>query len=107
MPEPYRYGTTKPVYFKIILSNAGVAGLTFQAADIQLSIDDATPINIGGECTEAALGLGVYKWTPSIASRTQGEQLVINIKDNSGSAFDENMIILQTGGHASAYFDGT
>lgn len=107
MPDLYRYGTTEPVYFKVTLSNAGVAGLTFQAADIKLSIDNGAAINIGTECTEAALGLGAYLWTPSVASRTQGKQLVINIKDDVGSAFDENMIILQTGGDSSAYFNAT
>lgn len=107
MPDMYRYGTLKPVYFKVTLSNTGVTGLTFDAADVQLSIDDGAAINIGAECTEATLALGWYKWTPSIASRTQGEQLLINVKDNAGSAFDENGLVILTGGHSSAYYDGT
>lgn len=104
----YSYGTTDPIYFKVTLSNVGVSGLTFQDADIELSKDGGNWASISASTTvvevEAAAGYGVYKWTPQAASETQCEVMILNIKDASGSAFDENCLIIATGNHPSARF---
>ena len=107
MAEPYHYGAVDPVEFKITLNGDGVTGLTLDNADLQLSIDRGAFANIGNEVTE--LGLGIYYWIPSSATQTQGETLILNLRDNVGAAFDENTIILKTGGDASGngYFRGT
>ena len=105
MADLYRYGSMTPVPFKVLLNGAGVAGLTFQAADIQLSIDGGAFSNIGAEVSE--IGNGWYQWTPSASTQTQGKVLIINIKDTSGSSlFDENAIKLFTGGDTNAFYDG-
>lgn len=101
----YTYGEQKAIYFKTTLSGDAVPGLTFEAADVQLSIDGAAFVNIGLACAEIALG--IYKWTPASTLDTQGEVLIINIKDSAGGPlFDENCLILTTGGNVSARFNG-
>ena len=105
MVDLVRYGSQDPIPFKVTLSGAGVTSLTFDAADIQLSKDGAAFANIGTACTE--VGLGWYIWTPALVADTQCGYGVINIKDNVGSAFDENGIVFYTGGNAAARFDGT
>ena len=104
----YTYGSTDPIYFKVTLSGVGVASLTFQAADIKVSKDGAAFANAStiGTVAETTAGLGWYKWTPSAASATQCEVLIINVKDDSGSEFDENGLVIATGGNASARFSG-
>lgn len=106
----YTYGSTDPIYFKVTLAGVGVTGLTFQDADIELSKDGGNWASINADTTvvevEAAAGYGVYKWTPQAASETQCEVMVLNIKDAVGSAFDENCLIISTGGNASARFSG-
>ena len=105
MSELVRYGSLDPIPFKITLSGVAVAGLTLQAADLQLSKDGAAFANIGTEVTE--IGLGWYYWTPSAAAQTQCEYGVLNLSDDVGSVFDENGIVFYTGGNSSARFDGT
>lgn len=110
------YGSVKAIYFKITLNGEGVPNLTLQDADISVSITTAgTPegaawSDIGNEVDEmvgANSGRGLYYWTPDASSYTQGEVLVINIKDDAGGPlFDENTLIIATGGHASARFSG-
>jgi hypothetical protein len=105
MADLYRTGSVKPVYFKITLNGVGVSGLTLQAADIKLSLDDATAVNIGGEVTEATIGLGWYKWTPASSARTTGDIVVVNVKDDdAGGEFDENGFVLHFGGDQSVGF---
>ena len=100
------YGSTDPIYFKVTLSGAGVPSLVpFATDDIQLSKDGAAFADISGDVTE--VGLGVYAYTPNPATDAQCEVMIINIKDVAGSAFDENCLIIQTGGNASARFNGT
>ena len=102
----YTYGTTSPIYFKVTLDGAGVTGLTFQDADIQLSKDGVSFSSINADTTVTEVGFGVYEWVPASPTETEAEVLIINIKDNSGSAFDENCLIIATGGNSSARFSG-
>lgn len=104
----YTYGQTDPVYFKLTLNSVGV-DVTLATDDIQLIIDGGTAIDVTTECAaiDGTNLPGLYKWTPSSASRTQGQVLVLYIRDDSaGGAFDENMLIIATGGHADARFSG-
>lgn len=100
-----RYGALDPIPFKVTLSAVAVTGLTFSAADIQLSKDGAAFANIGSEISE--IDLGWYIWTPTAATQTQCAFGIINVKDDVGSAFDENGIVFLTGGNASARYNGT
>jgi hypothetical protein len=104
----HRYGSQAPIYFKITLSGLGVTGLTFLSADIQVSKDGAAFANIGTACNNEA-GNGVYSWIPAAGSWTQCEVMAINIKATTTNigAFDENCLIIQTGGDASARLDAT
>lgn len=108
--DTHRYGSLAPIYFKVTLNGAGVPSLTFDAADIKVATcTDATPnpsfTNIGTEVSY--LGEGIYYWTPT-GTATQGEILVISIRDTAGGPlFDENCLIIQTGGHPTlARLDG-
>jgi len=103
MAQLYRYGQQKPVYFKITLTGVGVTGLTLDNADMELSKDGGAFANMGTEVSE--VGRGVYMWTPTSAAQTQAQSLVLDLKDNIGSAFDENCVILITGGDPSAFLD--
>lgn len=105
MAQLFRYGSTDPIYFKLTLSGAAVTGVTFQAADVKLSKDGAAFANIGTACTE--VGLGWYKWTPAAAANTQCQTAIVNIKDDVGTLWDENALLLVMGGNASALYDGT
>lgn len=102
------YAGVKPLYFKFTKDGVGV-GPTLQLGDVTLSKDGATAVYIPlSELTvvDATNQLGVYKWTPAAGgAQTTCETLIINIKELSGTVFDENCIILQTGGNASAYWD--
>lgn len=100
----YTYGTTDPIYFKLTLSGVAVTGVNFDAADVKLSKDGGAFANIGADCAETTGGLGWYSWTPASVSDTQCNVIIINVKDNVGSAFDENGIVMATGGNASARF---
>ena len=105
------YESVDPIYFKITLNGEGV-NVTLATNDVRLSKDGASGgsiIDITTECA-AVDGTnlpGLYKWTPSLASRTQCEVMAIYIKDASAEgAFDENCLIISTGGNASARFSG-
>ena len=104
----YTYGQIDPFYFKLTLNSVGV-NVTLATDDIQLIIDGGTAIDVTSECTaiDGTNLPGLYKWTPSLASRTEGEVLVLYIRDDSaGGDFDENCLIIATGGNASARFSG-
>ena len=45
-------------------------------------------------------------WTPSAASKTQYELVLLDIEDSTGATFIDNAIIVQIGGNAAAYQDG-
>jgi hypothetical protein len=98
------YGSLDPIYFKVTKNGVGVTGQApFSTGDIQLSIDGGTFSNIDTEVTE--VGLGWYKWTPT-GTETQGQVLIINVKEVVGTNFDENGLVIATGGNASARFSG-
>ena len=103
------YGSLKPQYF-ILVDSAGarVVNHAFVATDIYLidtgqggGDDDL----VAGTSEIAHVSKGVYKWTPTAAAQTQVETIVVTMTDSAGSAFIDNAMIIQTGGHASAYFD--
>ena len=98
------YGSLKPQYF-ILVDSAGARFVnhTFIATDVYLIVDGGTDIDISTECAHVSKGL--YKWTPSLVSRTQREDVNILITDSAASTFVDNAMLIQTGGHASAYFD--
>jgi hypothetical protein len=102
----YRYGTQSPIYFKVTLNGVGVTGLTFAADDIKLYQDGVFTLNIGTACNNEVAG-GIYYWSPGAVGHTQCEVMQINIIQVTGSTFDENCLIIATGGDASARFDAT
>lgn len=108
----YRYGATDPVYFKITKDRVGVSGLTLEAQDVRMFASqaggDSDPISIGNYCSETTFGYGWYKFTPPSPPLylTEAKQIIVNVKDNVGTAFDEDSFILLTAGDQSALFDG-
>jgi len=102
----YTYAQTDKVFFKLTLLGVAVTGVVLQDADVKLLKDGAAAADIGLECTECVGGLGWYEWQPSLAAQTSSEVLIINIKDAIGSAFDENAVLLTTGGNIAARFNG-
>ena len=107
MADLYRYGNVDPIYFKLTLTGTGVAGVTLNDADIKLGVDGGTVINVGDDCAETTMLLGIYKWTPAAASQTQGKTLILNIKATGANigVFDENCLVYITGGDALAQLD--
>lgn len=104
MADQIFYGSLKPQYFVLIDSTgARVASHTWVSGDANLHIDGGSAVAVHTEITHVANGL--YKWTPSVTARTQGQTLVLLLTDSGGSSFVDNTLIYQTGGHASAYFD--
>ena len=109
----YRYGSTAPICFKVTLNGVGV-DVTLAAADVRLKTYDgvawSTVANVGTACTavDSTQCPGLQQWIPAAGSNTQAELIILNIKDNDGGgAFDENCLIIATGGDASARFDAT
>jgi hypothetical protein len=102
----HKYGTTDPIPLKFTLNNVGV-NVTLAAGDVKVSVDGAAPANVNAlpVAVDATNMPGVFLWTP-IAAEVQGKLIILNIKDQAGSAFDENMITIPTGGHASARYNG-
>lgn len=101
------YGTTDTIYFKLTLAGVGV-NVTLAADDVKLSKDGGTPANVITTPTavDGTSMPGLYVYTPSAAESTC-EVMIINIKDASaGGAFDENCLIIPTGGNASARYGG-
>jgi hypothetical protein len=104
----YTYGTTDPIYFKITLAGVGVDP-TLAAGDVILTNDGgATTEDVYNECTaiDGTNLVGIFEWQPTAATQTQGEVIILNIKDAAGAEFDENCLIIATGGNASARFSG-
>lgn len=100
----YRWGDTDPIYFKLTLNGAGVV-TTLAAADVKLYKDGTYTGDVGTACT--SIGAGLYKWTPAAGSNTQCKVMILNIKDvTSPKVFDENCLVITTGGDASAGLDG-
>ena len=106
----HRWGSLDPIYFKVTKDGAGVTGLTFDDADIELSKDGNNWAGVSASTTvvevEAAALYGVYKWTPA-GQETEAEVIILNIKEASGTLFDENCLIIQTGGDSNARLTGT
>ena len=107
----YTYSSQDPIYFKLTLNGVGVSP-TLGSWDVMLSQDaNPTTLDITAEVlpVSGTNVTGVHKWTPGSETRTQCQVMVINIKDYDGGAspdFDENCLIISTGGHASARFSG-
>jgi hypothetical protein len=102
MPDLVTYGSTDPVYFKLTLDGAGVV-VTLATGDVTISKDGAAFANVNTLPT--SIGNGWYSWTPS-STELECEQAILNIADASGSAFDENGILIHTGGDVNAYHSG-
>jgi hypothetical protein len=100
------YESTKPKSFKITLNGVGV-NVTLASGDVKIIKDGGTPANVATLPTavDGTNAPGLYRWTPTLAEM-QAEEVVLMIKDQSGSAFDENMLIFETGGNASARWKG-
>jgi len=107
----YTYGGQDRIYFKLTLNGVGV-NPSLATNDVILSKDGASGgsvVDITADCTpvDATYVPGVFYWTPDLASRTQCEVMIISIKDfDYGGDFDEDCLIIATGGHASARFSG-
>jgi len=102
----YTYSSTDPIYFKLTLNGVGVTP-SLASNDIMVSLDGNTPFDVLSYVSPVTGMTGLFKWTPDNSGHTQGEVIIINIKDASaGGAFDENCLIIATGGHASARFSG-
>ena len=105
----YTYGDVKPVPFRLIDSSGNkVTGRAFVAADLYWSgwngsvwtTFAADGLNV------SEVGRGFYVWTPSAASKTQYEIVLLDIEDSTGTTFIDNGITAQVGGDPSAYHDG-
>lgn len=100
------YANLDPIPFKITKNGVAIAGLTFSTGDIQAKILNGTTLgwsDIDTEVTDE--GLGWYSWTPT-GTATTGKVVIINVKEVSGTNFDENGLTLETGGHANARHSG-
>lgn len=99
------YGSTDPIPLKITLNGVGV-NVTLAAGDVKLSKDGGAVANVSAlpVAVDGANMPGAYLWTPTSAE-SSCKVMILNIKDVSGAAFDENMIIVSTGGNASARFN--
>lgn len=109
MSDLYRYGSTDPIYFKITKDGDGI-DVTLAAGDVYLSKDGGTVADIIAECTavDSTNLPGVYEWQPTSSTQTSAKILLIAVRDvSAGGVFDENLILVQTGGNALASLDGT
>ena len=102
----YLYGSTDPIYFKLTLGGVGV-NPTVVAGDFYLSQDGAAGAALSNLPTavDGTNMLGIFKWIP-VTTETDCEVMILNIKDVAGGAFDENCLIISTGGHVNARFSG-
>lgn len=99
------YGTQDKIYFKVTKNGVGV-NVTLAAADVKISKDGAAPANVIAAPTavDATDMTGLYEWVPDAAESTC-EVMIVNIKDaDAGGEFDENCLIIPTGGHTSARY---
>lgn len=101
----FTYGSTDKIYFKITLNGVGV-NPTLANGDVKISKTGGTPANVNSLPTAVHADIpGIHEWTPT-AAEASTEVIILNIKDAAGSAFDENCLIIATGGNASARFSG-
>lgn len=109
MATLYTRGDVKPVCFRLIDSNGNkVTGHTFLSDDMYWKGWDGTTwsawtadgLNVTNQ------GRGFYDWTPSQASKSQYEIVLLDIDDSVGTAFIDNGKIVHTGGDSSAFHDG-
>ena len=103
------YANTDPIYFKLTKNGDRVLSQTLSTGDVFLSIDGGAWADISSECTEmvgAGLGKGWYVWQPTGGGQTSGKVLIINIDENAGTNFDENSVVIVTGGNALARHSG-
>lgn len=115
MPDLVTYGdTTVSFPFRITLNGAPV-DLTIDTdivdGDVKLFKDGAhvRSVDVSAEITKISNGSHVYyEWAPPNTSDVQAaDYAVLTIEDiSAGGEFDANMIILYTGGNASARFSG-
>jgi len=100
------YAEASPIYFKLTSSGAGV-NPTLEAGDVKISKDGNTAVNVTNlpDPVDATNMTGVFEWTPTSLEATC-KVMVINFKEVTGTVFDENCLIISTGGHASARFSG-
>lgn len=107
----HRYGSDKPIPFKITLNGKGV-NPTLVTGDIRYSYDNSGIITDVDLTTITAVSPslmpGVYTWTPTNA-QASCEVMILNIKDQTVSSptFDENMLVIVTGGDDLARLNGT
>ena len=101
------YGSTDPIYFKLVNSSGVGVNDNLQAGDIRISKDGAASANVSSlpVAVDSTNMPGVYRWNPT-AAEAQCKVMVINCKDQVGAAWIENCIIVATGGNASARFSG-
>lgn len=107
MAQPYRWGDTEPLYFELMLNGVNQTGLTLGAGDVILILDESSSVDVTSQVTESSLSPGTYYVTPT-TGQTQAKQFRLKIKDASaGGAFDDTAEYFYTGGHASAFLNGT
>lgn len=102
------YGSVDPIQFKFTLNGVGV-NPTLVANDVVLVQDGVVTATMGLSCSQIGSSLtpGLHEWIPPNTIWTQGKSIILNIKDQSGTGrFDENCIIISTGGHALSRFNG-
>lgn len=102
------YANLDPIYFKLTKNGVGVPNQTFSTGDIYHSVDESAWVDVSANVTEyigANQGKGIYKWTPS-TGQTSGYVIVLNIDEAAGTNFDENCLIIVTGGNALARHRG-
>ena len=101
------YGSTDTIYFKITLAGVGV-NPTLAAGDVKIFKHGGSVANVNTlpSAVDGTNMVGLFAWTPTSAEATC-EVFVLNIKDQTDpKAFDENCLIVSTGGNASARFSG-
>ena len=102
------YGSTRPKSLKITLSGVGV-NATLATGDVKIVKDGGTPANVAilPTAVDGTNAPGLFRWTPTLAEM-QAEEVVLLIKDQDATPlFDENMLVIETGGDVSARWDGT
>lgn len=99
------YGTQDKLYFKVTKNGVGV-NVTLATADVKITKDGGAVSNVVVTPTavDGTNMPGVYTWTPEAAEATC-EVMIVNIKDSTATGlFDENCLIIPTGGNSSARF---
>lgn len=101
------YGSVKKQYFVLVDSSGAVVNShTFVSGDAYLIDTGQTGGDVAIHADIAFVSKGVYSWTPSAAAQMQVETAVVRITDSTAAGlFIDQTLIIQTGGHGSAYFD--